>query len=857
MPTDPSAQSLRDETPPTIPQYEVLRLIGKGSYGRVSLARTITNVYQAIKVVSRDNFQKTATFNREFEALQKYQRISSHPGLLQILHVGKNEADGYFYYVMELADDRVPGQRLTHPDTYKPAVLTTEHSLPVAECINIGVSLVGALAVLHKHGLMHRDIKPSNTIFVNGQAQLADIGLVTDIRGAASYVGTNGYIAPEGPTSPQADIYSLGIVLYELSTGKDRLDFPALHTNVGSGPDHQQFLALNSIVRKACAEDRFERYPNAQEMHDALLRISPSAKRSAPIVISSDFSKRVCPLCHALMLEQPTPTTNCSNCQSELFYCKPQTDASNRTGYEGWLPRQVASYSVEKCLEGDGAMLTVEATQCESKQAVIIKIFQCATADDLSWKDQITKQIEKIKALNHQGLVRLLDSGQAEQIVWIAMELIQGETLDRRIAQAKADGKVIPLEDIREWILQTAATLGYLHTNGIVLGSLMPSDILVGGDNKIKLSEYVIAQMCAPTTQRTVERVEYVAPEVRQGQLASPASDIYSMAVIWYEVLTGCRPMGMAGAKGYREDCPNLWERIIKACLAPDPTARPQLSFLAPRVEALAVREYVPCPKCHTPVHIASWKCPFCRCRFRMFTDWLETNAGCVAFLGAIFLSLGIGYILVRYFNVNAYTACLPLYVVFPLLAVLSNESVKEWMAKYKTPLPETASAEVLFNLWGVLGIAVLSYFCGAGNQMIRWLGIFISAMIWIIVCSGEVTAFRKEHKKVTVDALKSFTWRHFKRDPSILWVHIFLLVAILLFATQAYAWAVCLMLVYYWYIEVTNWVEVWSQNRKVDPHATPILLICDRDIIRGITRTIIYSAITLIAMGLGRHFKS
>ena len=292
-------------------------------------------------------------------------------------------------------------------------------------------------------------------------------------------------------------------------------------------------------------------------------------------------------------------------------------------------------------------MLTVEATQCESKQAVIIKIFQCATADDLSWKDQITKQIEKIKALNHQGLVRLLDSGQAEQIVWIAMEWIQGEPLDRRIAQAKADGKVIPLEDIREWILQTAATLGYLHTNGLVLGSLMPSDILVGGDNKIKLSEYVIAQMCAPTTQRTVERVEYVAPEVRQGQLASPASDIHSMAVIWYEVLTGCRPVGMASAKDYRDDCPNLWERFIKACLATDPTVRPQLNFLAPRIEALAVRQYVPCPKCHKPVHIASWKCPFCRCRFRLFTEWLlETNAGCAAFLASCFVLLIIAFIL-------------------------------------------------------------------------------------------------------------------------------------------------------------------------------------------------------------------
>ena len=856
MPTDPCPQSLRDESPPTIPQYEVLRLIGKGSFGQVWLARTITNVYQAIKVISRDNFQKTATFNREFEALQKYQRISSHPGLLQILHVGRNDADGYFYYVMELADDRIPGQRLTHPDTYKPATLTTGQCLPVAKCINIGISLADALTCMHKHGLIHRDIKPSNTIFVNGQAQLADIGLVTESRSAKSYVGTRGYIAPEGPTGPQADIYSLGIVLYEISTGKDRGDFPILHTNVGNGPDHQQFLALNNIVRKACAEDRFERYPTAEEMHAALLRMSPSAKLSSPIVISGDLSKHVCPLCHALILE-PLITTNCSNCQSELFYCKNQTDALNRTVLEGWLPRQVASYCVEKCLAKDGAVLTLKATQCESKQAVIIKIFQCTTADDLSWKDQITKQIEKIKTLNHQGLVRLLDSGQEEQIVWIAMEWIQSETLDCRIAQAKSDGKVIPLEDIREWILQIAATLGYLHTNGIVLGSLMPADIFVGSDNKVKMSEYVVAQMCDPTTQRAAERIEYVAPEIRQGQPASPASDIYCMAVIWYEVLTGCRPVGVADAKDFRDECPNLWGRFIKVCLAPDPTARLQLSFLAPRVEALAVRQYVPCPKCHNPVHITSWKCPFCRCRFRFFSDWLyETNAGCAVFLGFLFLSVITGVILMN-FNIGTNVACLPLGVVLILLVILNTEVAKNWMAKYKTPLPETASENALINLWGLLGIALLSFGCGAEDQIVRLFGFYMFGVMFIILCAVIIYGFREEHKKVPLETLKSIVWRHYKSDRGVLWGPIFLLAAILLLANQAYVLVVCLMMVFFGYSEVKNWAAVWAQNRKVDPHASTILLICDRDIIIGITRTIIYSTVALAAMGWGRHFKS
>jgi serine/threonine protein kinase len=85
--------------------------------------------------------------------------------------------------------------------------------LPFNECLEIALALATALEHLHRNGLVHRDIKPSNIIFVNGSPKLADIGLVAPADATLSCVGTEGFLPPEGPGSPQADIYSLGKVL--------------------------------------------------------------------------------------------------------------------------------------------------------------------------------------------------------------------------------------------------------------------------------------------------------------------------------------------------------------------------------------------------------------------------------------------------------------------------------------------------------------------------------------------------------------------------------------------------------------------------------------------------------------------
>ena len=143
--------------------------------------------------------------------------------------------------------------------------------LPADECLAIGLALTRALAHLHEHGLVHRDIKPSNIIFVHGVPKLADIGLVSAIDTSESFVGTEGFVPPEGPGAAAADVFSLGKVLYEISTGLDRNDFPKLPEDLEGVADRRALLELNEVVLQACDPDLQRRYTSAGAMREELL----------------------------------------------------------------------------------------------------------------------------------------------------------------------------------------------------------------------------------------------------------------------------------------------------------------------------------------------------------------------------------------------------------------------------------------------------------------------------------------------------------------------------------------------------------------------------------------------------------
>ena len=308
-------------TRPRIPDHELLRRIGGGSYGEVWLARNVLGDYRAVKVIYRAKFEHDRPFEREFEGIQKFEPISRlHESQVDILHVGRNDEAGYFYYVMELADDagENPNDEFRNPketrnannesdvaagklrssgfgirsgfdirnsDLYIPHTLKLDlhrfGRLPVEECIQIGLALTTALAHLHSLGLVHRDIKPSNIIFVGRVPKLADIGLVASMDATMSFVGTSGFLPPEGPGTPQGDIYSLGKVLYEIGTGKDRHDFPQLPSDLREFSDPDRLVELNEILLKACEPEARRRYHSAEEMHAdlALLQRGKSVQR--------------------------------------------------------------------------------------------------------------------------------------------------------------------------------------------------------------------------------------------------------------------------------------------------------------------------------------------------------------------------------------------------------------------------------------------------------------------------------------------------------------------------------------------------------------------------------------------------
>lgn len=317
---DTNEEAQPRKSPPKVPDHDLLRCIGEGAYGKVWLARNSLGRFRAVKVIHCDRFKDNdRPYEREFTGLKNFEPISrGHEGLVDILQVGRDDDAGYFYYVMELADgaageqagkresevcpapqppapqpEKSGGTAGSHPApvtravgrsegrvngfdaaNYRPLTLEdmirANGRLPVAECIRIATTLADALWYLHERQLVHRDIKPSNIVFVDGVPKLADVGLVARTDSARTFVGTEGFIPPEGPGTPQADIYSLGKCLYEMAMGKDRQAFPSPPTLLDELPDRGPLLELNEIINKACDPDLKDRYQSAQAMLEEL-----------------------------------------------------------------------------------------------------------------------------------------------------------------------------------------------------------------------------------------------------------------------------------------------------------------------------------------------------------------------------------------------------------------------------------------------------------------------------------------------------------------------------------------------------------------------------------------------------------
>jgi serine/threonine protein kinase len=266
--------------PPKLPGLELLRPIGRGSFGEVWLARTVTGQYRAVKIIwlrrpgeAADHPELQALGERVFRGVQAYldHLPPGSPTGLAVLHVDRDPDGRFFYYVMELADDAVSGREFD-PARYQALTLSEFRRrspgqfVTADETIRLGCKLAEGLAALHAAGLVHRDIKPNNVVFIGGEPRLADIDLVRPAEASLSLGGAQGYSPLEGPGRPAADVFSLGRTLYATVTGLPVGEFPCLPEDWDQRPDAPDLQRLNAVLLRACDPNPARRHPNAAEL---------------------------------------------------------------------------------------------------------------------------------------------------------------------------------------------------------------------------------------------------------------------------------------------------------------------------------------------------------------------------------------------------------------------------------------------------------------------------------------------------------------------------------------------------------------------------------------------------------------
>lgn len=201
----------------------VCRLVGRGATGSVYLVSAPDGSQFALKVVDPGAMPRGEDYRRRFVREAEFAMNIRHRNLVAVHDAGENPETGFCYILM----DYMPGGSLS-------SVLASRGPLPIAEAVSIASQVAFALETAHRRGIIHRDIKPDNILFdADGTPKLADLGVAkfsddvttTMVTAHGMIVGTPAYMAPEQmmdshSIDARADIYSLGVVLYEMLTNK-------------------------------------------------------------------------------------------------------------------------------------------------------------------------------------------------------------------------------------------------------------------------------------------------------------------------------------------------------------------------------------------------------------------------------------------------------------------------------------------------------------------------------------------------------------------------------------------------------------------------------------------------------------
>ena len=201
-------------------------------------------------------------------------------------------------------------------------------------------------------------------------------------------------------------------------------------------------------------------------------------------------------------------------------------------------------YRIEAVVGTGGMAVVYRALDLETERVVAIKVLRPEYETDMEFVRRFSREAEAAAKMSHENIVNLLDVGIDNEMRYIVMEYVDGQTLKEMIRE---EGRIHPDVALR-MMLRILAAVDHAHRNGIVHRDIKPQNILVDRGGEVKVADFGIARLKASQTTKldadgsAMGSVHYLSPEQAQGEVADEQSDLYSAGIVLYEMLTGHVP---------------------------------------------------------------------------------------------------------------------------------------------------------------------------------------------------------------------------------------------------------------------------------------------------------------------------
>ncbi len=554
----------------------LLRLLARGGMGDVYLAATtgIEGAERAcvVKTVRRDHIHD-GSFLARFLDEARVQAQLNHPSVAQVLEAATDE-NGEPFTVVEYVEGRSLADM-----RHRAVQLGIKFGW--AEAVCIAIEMAQALAHVHDRadvdgtplGIVHRDLSPQNVMIgYAGEVKLIDFGTA---RGhnrrchtvAGVVFAKPGYVAPEVARQQvgdgRIDIYALGVMLWEMCKGgrflvgdaqkhlEDSANgntvVPKIAARSGAPPE------LDDVIAKLTANDPKDRCPTGADAAKDLARLlaqAPSGEAGERSVRG-----RVSALMKELWPKEPSHSrADFARLlrDARALVGEAQTPTSAKTGElasrHSEDPDILAGtpYRIGAKL-GEGSSATVyEAEHVELGRKVALKVLSPAHASATDAIDRFRREARIVARLSHPNLVALHDFGKSlDGRVFLAMELLVGETLDKRVKRLGG----MDWREVAKLGIEVCTALDAAHQAGLVHRDLKPANLFLTEAGGTKLLDFGVAMALADVAGDANEKrqkgfaifgtPEYMAPEQVAGEAVDERCDVYALGAVLYELATG------------------------------------------------------------------------------------------------------------------------------------------------------------------------------------------------------------------------------------------------------------------------------------------------------------------------------